>query len=91
MHRQGSAPFNILPGDFRVPDNAPMNDDNVLIEHLTELGHSWAEIERILAKLAEHDKRSIHESVFDSIERGTFNLREIIAEATESTEATEAS
>lgn len=61
--------------------NDATEDDAFLIEHLTALGHSWNEIEQILAKLAEHDRRSVRESVFDSIERGTFNLSAIIAEA----------
>lgn len=64
-----------------MPNDDSMDHNDLMIEHLTEMGHSWTEIEKILAKLAEHDKRSIHESVFDSIERGTFNLSEIIAQA----------
>lgn len=77
-------------GDLRVPNNDATktdatnnnatNDDALLIQHLAGLGHSWTEIEQVLAKLAEYDKRSVHESVFDSIERGTFNLNQIIAE-----------
>lgn len=71
-----------MPHDNAANDDAA-NDDTLLIEHLTEMGHSWNEIEQILAKLAEYDKRSIHESVFDSLERGTFSLNQIIDEATE--------
>lgn len=66
-----------------MPSDDTMDNDNLLIEHLTQTGHSWLEIERVLAKLAEHDKRSIHESVFDSIERGSFDISKIIAEATD--------
>lgn len=56
-------------------------DKELMIHYLTEQGHSWDEIERVLGKLEDWDERSIRESVFDSIEHGTFNLSAIIKEA----------
>ena len=58
-----------------------INDNELLIQYLTAQGHSWPEIEDVIAKLDEYDKRTVHESVFDSIARGTFRLEEVIAEA----------
>lgn len=55
-------------------------ENELLMGHLTEQGLSQPEIDGVIAKLREHDKRTIHESVFDSIERGTFNLQTVIAE-----------
>lgn len=52
-----------------------------LIVWLENQGHTSEEIEKILAKVAEYDKQTVHESVFDSIETGKFNLAEIIEEA----------
>lgn len=72
-----------------MPIENATDDDVLLIQHLTTLGHSPDEIDQILAKLAEYDKRSTRESVFDSIERGSFDLNQIIAEATESSRVTE--
>lgn len=52
-----------------------------LIAWLQDQGHSEEQIQRILAKVAEYDERTIHESVFDSIESGAFDLSKIIEEA----------
>lgn len=52
-----------------------------LSEHLSEQGLDSLEIQAVLRKLDEYDKKIIHESVFDSIERGSFSLEAIIAEA----------
>jgi len=52
-----------------------------LVEWLREQGHSSEEIEKILAKVAEYDAQTLHESVFDSISRGDFDLSSIIKEA----------
>ncbi|MEM9643665.1 MAG: hypothetical protein AAF989_01620 [Planctomycetota bacterium] len=56
-------------------------DNSLLIHYLTEQGHSWPEIQQVLSKLNEHDQRTIRESVFDSIETGSFNLEKIVEEA----------
>jgi hypothetical protein len=45
------------------------------------VGHSPLEIEKILAKVAEYDARMLHESIFDSINRGQFDVGTIIREA----------
>lgn len=55
--------------------------DALLIHYLTEQGLDWPEIERVLARVREFDKRTVRESVFDSIEQGSFRLDEIIAQA----------
>ena len=52
-----------------------------LVEWLREQGHTPPEIEKILAKVAEYDARTLHESIFDSINRGDFNVETIIREA----------
>jgi SOS response regulatory protein OraA/RecX len=52
-----------------------------LIGWLREQGHNPDEIEKILAKVAEYDAQTFHESVFDSISRGHFDLSAIIKEA----------
>jgi hypothetical protein len=61
-----------------------MNDDDntLLIQYLTDQGLESAEIEQVLAKLAELDQRAIRESVFDSIADGTFDFKAFIAETT---------
>lgn len=52
-----------------------------LIAWLEDQGHGPEAIDRILAKLAEYDARTVHESVFDSIDSGAFDLSTIIKEA----------
>jgi len=52
-----------------------------LVEWLREQGHSPVKIEKILAKVAEYDAQTLHESVFDSISKGQFDLSSIIKEA----------
>ncbi|MEM6472965.1 MAG: hypothetical protein AAF802_25620 [Planctomycetota bacterium] len=58
-----------------------MPKDNAhLIKHLEEQGLHDSEITRVLRKLEQLDRQTIRESVFDSIERGTFNLQAIVDE-----------
>ena len=52
-----------------------------LIAWLQQQGHSESEIEKILNKVAEYDSQTLHESVFDSIDRGDFSIGAIIKEA----------
>ncbi len=52
-----------------------------LISWLEEQGHSREQIEKILAKVDEYDARTIHESLFDAIDRGEIDLEAIIKEA----------
>lgn len=52
-----------------------------LVEWLREQAHSPDQIEKILAKVAECDAQTLHESIFDSISRGQFDLSSIIKEA----------
>jgi hypothetical protein len=52
-----------------------------LVEWLREQGHTPVQIDKILAKVAEYDARTLHESIFDSINRGDFNIGAIIREA----------
>ena len=52
-----------------------------LVEWLRQQGHSQQEIDRILAKVAEYDAQTLHESVFDSIDKGIFDIASIIDEA----------
>ncbi|MEM8947040.1 MAG: hypothetical protein AAGD11_17830 [Planctomycetota bacterium] len=52
-----------------------------LIEWLKSQGHNAAQIERILAKVAEYDSQTTHESIFDSIDSGDFDIASLIDEA----------
>ena len=52
-----------------------------LVQWLQEQGHHQPEIDKILAKVAEYDALTLHESVFDSIDKGQFNISSIIKEA----------
>jgi hypothetical protein len=52
-----------------------------LVEWLREQGHTQLEIDKILAKVAEYDAQTINESIFDSINRGDFDVGTIIREA----------
>lgn len=64
--------------------NDPRRNDprqGELVAWLREQGHTDEQVERILAKVADYDKRSLHESIFDSIERGNFDLDAIIQDA----------
>ena len=62
-----------------------MSDDSEneqqLVEYLKQRGHSQADIEKIVKRLADHDQEMFRQSVFDSIESGSFNLEAIIKEA----------
>jgi len=57
------------------------HDDNaLLIEYLTEQGYPWTEIENVLEKLQEYERRVHRESVFDSIASGSFDLESLLKE-----------
>jgi hypothetical protein len=52
-----------------------------LVAWLTERGHSPEEIMKILAKVKEYDAETVSESIFDSIDRGDFDIAAVIKEA----------
>jgi len=52
-----------------------------LIEWLQSQGHDQQQIQRILAKVADYDNQTLHESIFDSIDSGAFDLGSLIDEA----------
>ena len=52
-----------------------------LIAWLENQGHTEQEIERILAKVTEYDAQTVHESIFDSIDSGAFDIHRLIEEA----------
>jgi hypothetical protein len=54
-----------------------------LITWLQEQGHSPAEVDKIMAKVAEYDAQTLHESIFDSISSGTIDIEKIVREALE--------
>lgn len=58
-----------------------------LVGWLREQGHTPDQIEKILAKVAEYDARTLHESIFDSLSRGDFDVGMIIREALDEDEA----
>jgi hypothetical protein len=50
-------------------------------EWLQQRGYQPDEVAKIMARLADHDDKTIHDAVFDSIGRGTMSLDDIIREA----------
>jgi hypothetical protein len=61
-----------------MPDPA---GNRAIVEFLTNRGYSPVEIEKILAKLASYDEKTVNDAVFDSIGHGSFTLDEIIRQA----------
>ena len=57
----------------------PNHDE--LREWLRQEGHSDVAIRKILTKLEEYDAQTTHESVFDSINSGKFDIGALIQEA----------
>jgi hypothetical protein len=55
-------------------------DQARLINWLEDQGHAPNEIDAIMAKVAQYDARTLHESLFDAIDRGEFDLESIIDE-----------
>jgi len=62
--------------------------DETLAAYLRLRGYSDDDVQKIVQQLAEHDSDTARQSVFDSIEAGTFNLDLIIAQALQSDEET---
>lgn len=58
-----------------------MKSNDQLINWLQEQGHSPGEIEKVLAKVAEYDRQTVHESIFDSIDSGNVDLSALVREA----------
>lgn len=56
-------------------------NDRAIVEFLKGRGYSPAEIEKIVAKMATYDEKTVNDAVFDSLGRGTFTLDEIIRQA----------
>ena len=54
---------------------------DAIVEWLQQRGYREEEVAKIMAKLASHDDKTIHEAVFDSIGRGSMSLDDIIREA----------
>ncbi len=52
-----------------------------LIAWLENQGHTEQEIETILAELAQYDAQTVHESIFDSIDSGDFDIHRVIENA----------
>lgn len=52
-----------------------------LITWLENQGHTPEEIDKILARVGDYDAQTVHESIFDSIDTGAFDIQSIIAEA----------
>jgi hypothetical protein len=63
-----------------MPESEP---NPAVVEFLKGRGYTSAEIDKILAKLAAYDAKTVNDAVFDSIGRGTFTLDEIIRQALE--------
>ena len=52
-----------------------------LVDWLRSQGHDDAQIDRILAKVDKYDNQTMHESIFDSIDSGDFDIQSLIDEA----------
>lgn len=57
------------------------NQHAQLIAWLEDQGHSPAEIEQIMAKVAEYDAQTVRESIFDSINSGKIDIEKLVREA----------
>ena len=57
------------------------HENRELILALQERGLDEAEIQQILAELKEYDQRTLHSSVFESIESGSFDILAKVREA----------
>lgn len=79
MRDDHSDPQSTEPED--VAGGSELDDSGSVADFLRMRGHNDDEVRKILAKLAEHDSLTARESVFDSIEAGTFDLDAIIREA----------
>jgi hypothetical protein len=60
---------------------ADSESNAAIVEFLQKRGYTAAEISRILARLADHDDKTFHDAVFDSIGKGSLDLDAIIREA----------
>ena len=56
-------------------------DYKVLVEWLTERGHSEDEIQKILARVRDYDEKTQHDSVMDSIGSGRMSLDALVNDA----------
>lgn len=56
-------------------------EQDQIVELLQARGHTPEEVEKILARLVKIDTETMHDSVMDSISRGSFDLSAIIEEA----------
>lgn len=56
-------------------------DYQVLVEWLTERGHSGDEIQTILARVRDYDEKTQHDSVMDSIGSGRMSLDALVKDA----------
>jgi ribose 1,5-bisphosphokinase PhnN len=56
-------------------------DYQVLVEWLTERGHSEDEIQTILARVRDYDEKTQHDSVMDSIGSGRISLDALVKDA----------
>jgi hypothetical protein len=63
--------------------NALMSDTKhaELVAWLKEQGHTPAEIEKVMAKVADYDAQTVRESIFDSINSGAVDIAEFVREA----------
>ena len=62
-----------------MSDSDPRHQE--VIDWLKEQGHTPEQIDKILVKLQEYDDQTMHESLFDSISNGQFDISSIIQEA----------
>ena len=53
-------------------------NQNTFKQYLQDQGYSPADIELILSRVADYDRRVLTDCIFDSIEDGTLNLDELL-------------
>ena len=67
--------------------STPDQDSDQLAAFLHDEGYTPAEIQRVLERLDDFDSRTTHESVFDSIAAGSFDLHGMIKQILEEDES----
>lgn len=58
----------------------PPDESTMLAKWLKEKGYSEADIQKVLARLAQHDQQTFTDSIFDSIANNHQSLDELIGD-----------
>jgi hypothetical protein len=58
----------------------PNDSQALLVKWLSDKGYSATEVQKILARLAEHDQQTLSDSIFDSIGNSEKSLDDLIGD-----------